>query len=557
MKLKGFGNRTYNIFFHLHTVSGIVLAVALFVIFFAGAFTLFKSEFYLWENPAARTVKLQETDLAEVVTRLQQSLTDFDLDDDTYITFARPENPVIGIYGHIKPEGAEEEVHYAGKMNPVTYAVSDKAESTVGETLYKLHYFAQIPFAGMWIAGFVSLFFIFATVTGVLVHWKNMLTKFWAFSFQGTWKQIWTNSHTVFGLLGLPYQFMYAVTGAFYLLLLLVLLPAVMVFYEGKPEKVYAMAYPMYGVEYNEQAPVFDHTANLASAYRKVSQQYGTDFDILAVQTHHVHKEDGVANFRLVSKDKSIFASNGYIGYRLKDGTELYNALPGKNKKWTYAIVEAVMQLHFASFGGLVVKGLYFVMALFSCFVFVSGILIWKEARDNNRYTASQKDFHRKVTKVFLAICFTLFPATALLFSTELLMPGGENHIFRVNTVFFVSWLLMALLAMVLPGSEKTITRFSLLTGGFFSLLVPLVNGLSTGHWFWKTPLTQVWATDVFWLVSGVLSFSVLQFMRPVPPREARVFSMDRTAMQITKKPRKRAKAVSGSAFGDSAGGSR
>lgn len=513
MKLKGFGNRAYNIFFHLHTVSGIVLAVALFVIFFAGAFTLFKSEFYLWENPSARKIKTEEPDLKKVVTRLQETLAGFDLNDDTYITFASPQNPVIGIYGHIKPEGKEGEIHYTGKMDPVNYAVSDKAESTVGETLYKLHYFAQIPFAGMWIAGLVSLVFIFATVTGVLVHWKNMLTKFWAFSFRGTWKQIWTNSHTVFGLLGLPYQFMYAVTGAFYLLLLLVLLPAVLVFYEGKPEKVYAMAYPMYGVEYNEQAPFFDHTENLASLYREVRMKYGSAYEIPAVQTHHVHKEDGVANFRLVSKDKRIFASNGYIGYRLKDGQEVYNALPGENKKWTYAIVEAIMHLHFASFGGLLVKAVYFVMALFSCFVFVSGILLWKEARDNNRYSAAQKRFHRRVTHVFLAICFTLFPATALLFSAELLVPS-EDHVFRVNTAFFLVWLLLALIAM-LRSSERSITRFSLRWGALFSVLVPLVNGVTTGGWPWKTPITQVWATDLFWLLTGMLSFSVLRFTRP------------------------------------------
>ncbi len=542
MKLKGFGNRAYNIFFHLHTVSGIVLAVALFVIFFAGAFTLFKSEFYLWENPSARKIKTEDADLKEMVARLQEALPDFDLDDDTYFTFASPQNPVIGIYGHIKPEGAEGEIHYAGKMNPVTYAVSDKAESTVGETLYKLHYFAQIPFAGMWIAGFVSLFFIFATVTGVLVHWKNMLSKFWAFSFQGTWKQVWTNGHTVFGLLGLPYQFMYAVTGAFYLLLLLVLLPAVMVFYEGKPEKVYAMAYPMYGVEYDEQAPAFDHTENLVSLYRKVREQYGAAYEIPAVQTHHVYKEDGVANFRLVSKDKSIFASNGYIGYRLKDGKELYNALPGKNKKWTYAIVETIMHLHFASFGGLVVKGIYFVMALFSCFVFVSGILIWKEARNNARYSTKQKRFHRRVTRIFLAICFTLFPATALLFSAELLLPA-EDHAFRVNTVFFLAWLLLALVAVLL-SSERRITRFSLGLGGLFSLLVPLVNGFATGDWLWKTPVTQVWATDVFWLVTGLLSFSVYGFTKLRDLPEAKVFALGRRPLRFIKKARKEGSTV-------------
>ncbi|WCC44944.1 hypothetical protein PJW08_01285 [Tenacibaculum finnmarkense] len=36
--------RNYNVFFNTHTVSGIVISVALYVIFFAGAFSFFKEE---------------------------------------------------------------------------------------------------------------------------------------------------------------------------------------------------------------------------------------------------------------------------------------------------------------------------------------------------------------------------------------------------------------------------------------------------------------------------------------------------------------------------------
>lgn len=514
MKLKGFGNRAYNIFFHLHTVSGIVLAVALFVIFFAGAFTLFKSEFYLWENPAARKIPSGTIEVEKIIAGIKTNLPDFDFDDDTYITFATEQNPSISVYGHLKPEGAEHEIHYSGKMNPLTYKVSDKTESTIGDTLYKLHYFAQIPFAGMWIAGFVSLFFIFATITGVLVHWKNMLTKFWSFSFKGSWKQIWTNSHTVLGLLGLPYQLMYAVTGAFYLLLILVLIPAVMIFYEGKAEKVYAMAYPMYGVEYNENAAPYDNIQNLLILNKKVVEKYGAEYDIPAIQTHHINKEDGAVNFRLVSKNPEMFSSNGYIGYRLKDGSEIYNALPGHNKKFTYSIVETIMHLHFGSFGGLFVKGVYFVMALLSCFVFVSGILIWKEARNNAKYTDKQRRFHHNVTQVFLAVCFTLFPAIAILFSAELLVPDVEDHSFWVNSVFFISWLVMALAGIFIIKREKPLTRICLLSGGVLSLVIPVVNGVTTNDWFWKTPIAQIWAIDVFWLLSGILSLSVYFSMK-------------------------------------------
>ncbi|MCD8540243.1 MAG: PepSY domain-containing protein, partial [Leadbetterella sp.] len=396
-----------------------------------------------------------------------------------------------------------------GKMDPETLNMLDQPQSTIGDTLYKLHFFDQIPYAGRWIAGFVSLFFIFATLTGVLVHWKNIFTKFWAYGFKGTWKQIWTNAHTVFGMLGLPYQFMYAVTGAFYLLLFLVLMPTVILLYGGSPENVFKLAYPMYNLEYREDAKAADYTANIGMIQRKWEAAYSKEYTLAGIQANHLLREDAGVTYRMISKDPGVFFSNAYVGYRLKEGEEVFNSLPG-NKKFTYKVIESLMHLHFASFGGLFVKAVYFVMALFSCFVFVSGVLIWKEARNNSRYEERQRRFHARVTRIFLAICFTLFPATAILFSAELLLPATD-HVFRVNTVFFLSWLLLALGVMGLP-SERAITRFSLWLGGLFSLLVPLVNGWVTGDWLWKTPLTQVWATDAFWLFTGLLSFSVYRF---------------------------------------------
>ncbi len=512
MKLKGFANRPYNIFFHLHTVSGIVLAVGLFVIFFAGAFTLFKSEFYLWESPQARTSEIRDFHVSRVLDALKSGNVAFDLNDETFLSLPTAEHPLVQIFAHIKPEKeGGSEIHYSGKMDPVSYQMLDKPGSTVGETLYKLHFFDQIPYAGRWIAGFVSLFFIFATITGVLVHWKNILTKFWAYGFKGTWKQIWTNAHTVFGMLGLPYQFMYAVTGSFYLLLFLVLMPTVILLYGGSPEKVFKLAYPMYNMEYSEDAKAADYTGGIAAIQRKWEAAYGKDYTLTGIQTNHLLREDAGVTYRMTSKDPKIFFSSAYVGYRLKEGKEVFSSLP-QDKRFTYKVIESIMHLHFASFGGLLVKAVYFVMALFSCFVFVSGILIWKEARDNNRYTAAQKRFHWQVTRVFLAICFTLFPAVAVLFSAELLVPATD-HVFRVNTIFFVSWLLLSLAAMRF-SSERAITRFSLWLGGLFSLLVPLVNGFVTGDWFWKTSVTQVWATDLFWLATGLLSFSVCHFMR-------------------------------------------
>lgn len=531
MKLKGWGNRAYNIFFHLHTVSGITISAALFVIFLAGAFTLFKTEFYLWENREARKTQTPRFEPEKVFQKILETEKDFDLDDDTFVSIPTPESPIIYVYGHLKPEGATSEVHYSGKMNPHTLELNEQAPTTIGETLYRLHFLDQIPMVGRYIAGFISLFFVFATITGLLVHWKNMVSKFWAFSLKAVGKQLWTNAHTVFGLLGLPFQLMYAVTGAFYLLLILVLLPAIMLFYNGKPEKVYALAYPAYGVEYKEDSPFQQQLDKLTELHHRVVQEYGDQYKILGIQTHHLLREDAAVNYRFESKNPRTFSSHGYVGYRLSDGKRIYSSMPDIDKKFTHKIVEAVGHLHFATFGGSLLKSLYFLLSLFTCFIIVSGILIWKEARNNKQYTPDQKKFHHRITIIFLAISLSLYPSVAGLFSLELLIPNSPEHSSVVNSAFFALWLILTAVGIYL-NEEAKLTRSYLLFGGLLGIAVPLVNGITTSDWIWKTDITQVWVTDACWLLAGLLSLALWAWLNRKVNRDKEPVLQKRKVME-------------------------
>ena len=74
------GKRVYNILFNLHTVSGIVISVALYVIFFAGSFSFFRDEIVAWE----RNEQAQNADnLPNEIDRILKHL------DSTYILDGR------------------------------------------------------------------------------------------------------------------------------------------------------------------------------------------------------------------------------------------------------------------------------------------------------------------------------------------------------------------------------------------------------------------------------------------------------------------------------------
>lgn len=507
MKLKGLSPRPYNILFHTHTVSGIVISVALYIIFFAGAFTLFRGEFYQWENPKARTQAVADVNLEAALKAIAKNEPNVDWNEDLRLMMPSQENPFIKVFGHLKKEKGKEEEHFHLNIHPANLATEVGGATTIGETLYRLHFLDQIPMVGQYLAGFVSLFFLFATLTGLLIHWRNIGSKFWGFSVKNSWKQLWANAHTVFGLLGLPFQLMYAATGAFYLLLFLILLPSVMVFYKGDTRPVFALVQPALGVKYDEKAMAKNNEEAVFLTYQKAKKMY-PDFLVWYLNFNHLQKADAVLHVNFKSKDVSKFDIYGGVGFRLSTGEKLYEMIPGKNKTYVQQVLNGMGQLHFATFGGILVKALYFLMALFTCFVIISGVLLWKETRKNKNYTVSQQHFHQRVTTLYLACCLALFPAIPVLFMAELGVSTGKDHVFWVNTTFFSTWFFLFLLGVRIK-SERRMTQIFLFLGGVLSIGVPLTNGIMTGDWLWHS-WTQhnyfVFGTDLFWLLIGFLS---------------------------------------------------
>lgn len=77
--------------------------------------------------------------------------------------------------------------------------------------------FAQVPYPyGYYLSGFVAFFFLFAILTGIIVHWKKIVSNFYLFRPMAKLKTLWTDAHTALGVIGFPFQFVYAVTGAFF-----------------------------------------------------------------------------------------------------------------------------------------------------------------------------------------------------------------------------------------------------------------------------------------------------------------------------------------------------
>lgn len=508
-------NRNYNVFFNTHTVSGIVISVALYIIFFAGAFSLFKEDIAVWqEGKTISNTERKDINFDRIFKNLDEKheLTGRDLQ----INFG--ESDKIYVFLYASKDSLASEKAKTTEYFSVDIHSSDTKEYTeyynLGEFLYRLHFFAQLPYIGIYLAGFVSLFFLFAIVTGVIVHWKKIISNFYTFNPKIALKRVWADAHTALGIIGLPFQFMFAVTGAYFCLSLLVLIPA-NILYGGDQNKLMEDVRPERKVyewikKSDKETPSFNAFAQKAAnkwenfhLTRSFVRNYG------GTNMKYVINGELKDNTRFIGTGRIIFdAHSGIIEAEKKPNDDVYSE----------NIQRVIGRLHFADFGGVPIKIIYFILALITCFVIVTGVLVYVEARNKKSYTLKQRLYTTKVGHIYMAICLSMLPITALSF----LFVKITNSYFTdkqtaIYSFYFISWLL-AILFFRFKRDNYYTNKVSLLFGAVFGFLIPITNGIVSGNWIWKTynqGQLNILLIDMLWIVIATLSLLCYLKIKP------------------------------------------
>ncbi|WP_291864816.1 PepSY-associated TM helix domain-containing protein [Maribacter sp.] len=499
--------RNYNVFFNTHTVSGIIISFALYVIFFAGAFALFKDEIAIWEEGKhTSNIERLDIDYDKILKKLDNQY-DF-TGRDLQINFEEKSDHIYIFAGASKDslaseKGKETNYFYVDIKDATTKTYSQ--QYSLGEFLYRLHFFAQIPNIGIYLAGFVAFFFLFAIVTGVIIHWKKIIPNFYAFNPKVALKRVWTDAHTALGIIGLPFQFIFAVTGAYFCLSILVLIPA-NALYNNNQEKLLEDLRPArknyeWSETTNKDIPSFN-------AFAKKTTTYWNNPHL----TRGFIKNYKGSNMKYILvgelTDKEKFIGIGRLVYNLKTDTITEEKKPNK-LSYTEDSQRLLGRLHFADFGGVPVKLIYFILSFITCFVILTGVLIWIEARNKKSMTLKQRLYTAKVGHIYLSICLSMLPVTALAFLFVKISNGYfEDKQTAIYYFFFITWLI-AILFFRFKRNNYFTNKYSLLLGSIFGFLVPISSGIVTGNWLWITYSQNQFSIlfiDVLWIVIATIA---------------------------------------------------
>ena len=536
--------RDYNVFLHTHTVSGIVISIGLFVCFFAGAFALFREEIDYWQY----NKKLPESyntslDYEKVIRAIEDD--GYSLDHRSFNVRLFHKAPKEYLFVNVqaidtsnailKEQVSVDSLNAVSKkkvgefysliVNPDTYEVREwkrfQEERLLGEFIYRLHFFDQIPVVGIWIAGFVALFFLFAILTGLVVHWKKVKSNFFTFRPKASLKVLWTDGHTALGVIGLPFQFMYAVTGCIYGMSLLLLIPTVTLLYNGDQEELFSDLLPGQK-QYDVQEGTTHSRVNINDLSKTFfsQQKFEGEIENASLQIQNYGNKNAVANFQVNIDDDNRFFASASTTFHLATGKQI-SVKNLDDMHYAERVFSASGKLHFASFGGYFVRVIYFILAILTCYVIISGVMIWLNARQSKKYEHKKK-FIRNVGTIYLGICMGLFPAIALAFILLKILAVNDMPLGGGYALFGLFWLAYTVYAAILKDYKK-VTRRALGLGVVFGFFIPVVNGIFGEMWIWDAIASRTDAVilvDMSWIGISIITGLYLWNSRATKKKE-------------------------------------
>lgn len=534
-------NRKYNIYFHTHTISGIIISVLLYVIFFAGSFSFFKDDISAWQKNNSYQVSKENIhkDYNALIDSLSKHHSlkgrdfDFNLQKNginAYVTISESHDSTIK--KQVKPKSEEVKKEKKGRRKKgdtisFTYDFSKKAEQDyvknydMGEFLYRLHFLAQLntipirlgaPF-GYLLAGIVSFIFLFALITGLLLHWDKLVSNFFVFRPWSKWKTIWTDLHTALGVIGFPFQFVFAVTGIVLIVNFVLITPYSNFLYNGKSDKLYK------ALEYSDSSTFAYTYKNMQSSFNlnQFVDDVAEKWEPAQLKTVSIRNyQDSNMHIIITSKvpGNIRFSGAGKIIYRVHDDKILLEKSALTNSSYVDKVRNFIFHLHFGDFGGKPLRVMFFLLGITGCIVINSGVMIWLVARDKNSVPNYKRKFNFWTANVFLSASLSMLPVTAFTMSAILFIPNpGQAEIYNW---YFYSWLILGIYFIV-RKNLSLINKQSFLLSSITCLLVPILNGIVRNNWIWSTFSKQqfdILFVDLLFLILGVVCWIIYRKLR-------------------------------------------
>ncbi|MEO0558734.1 MAG: PepSY-associated TM helix domain-containing protein [Bacteroidota bacterium] len=487
-----------------HSVMGVTLGLVFFVVFFSGAFALFRGEIEAWSDPALRGQPVFSTDAL-----VQRAFAERPPEPGTDVTVFPVTSERTSVFLRYSPSDETTEDGETTTAIRVLSATTGEevvpgGRSRVALTLFQLHFLFQLHYVlpgtnliGIAIVGVFSVFLLFLLVSGLLIHLKKLPKDWHTFRPRERIRTALADAHTVLGLVGLPFTLAFALTGGI-LCVMIILGPYIVSDLFDDDADAYARAlYPI-------DVPEADSTGNTVPMLlpdELAAALPASWRDAPLTQVVYSRWGDAGATAVLYGRTEETLTEMGKAVVRPATGEVLTESSPESPSALaaTYSTTE---RIHYVQYGGWVAVALSFLLSLAASAMMLTGSVLWVLIRRPKDPRATPW-LHRVMARLTVGLGVGLVAATPALFLLAQVIPAdaADRKVWE-EAGFFIAWGLLVLAAFA-SSSAVSASRWQLRLAAGLSALVPIANGLATGGWVWVAATSGWWAT--FWIDIGFL----------------------------------------------------
>ncbi len=366
---------TLRIYKTVHTWTGIVAGLALFIAFYAGALTMFKGPLDRWATPptvAAAPSPGADELIAQTLAARPDARADFTLHRARH-----------GAPERIAWKARGEERGWSASFAPDgTLRIAPEAPAGLGHFIDVVHRTVALPVdleTGTLVMAIVSALYALAIVSGVVVLWPTLVKDFFALRVGRNLKRMWLDAHNVIGIVSLPFHLVMALSAVVFGMHDLIYdAQKAVVYGEPRFERIWKASGPFSAIRPDPAPAALLPLPALEARVRAQAEGF--------VPHTLRFRGAGTAGAAVwIAGDMPCCmtrqAQGSFVLASAVDGRLLHTEyLAGQQSGWM-ASVSAFFALHFGAYGGGTVRWGYFFLGLAGAFLFCSGNLLWVESR--------------------------------------------------------------------------------------------------------------------------------------------------------------------------------
>lgn len=471
----------------VHTWTGILSGMALFIAFYAGALTVFKEPLTQWASPP-RVQQL--VPLADAPALIAQTLAANPAAAKEFSVHLRETRHVPArMTWQVRDPHADDHDeagtrHYQAWLDTQGAVQIDEAHpSSLGTLIDILHRVVGLPFdndPSRWVMGVVSALYALALVSGVIVLLPSLVKDFFALRVGKNLKRMWLDAHNVVGIVSLPFHIIMALTAVIFAFHDEIYVAQDKLIHDGKWSTAFARP---------KQAPV--NTAPRDPAGMRTPQQLisivqarSPGFEPYLIQYQQVTGARAVA--RIWGKDDSAVLPRARGGFAAVDpySGRIVNTdyLPG-DQNTPNLFISSFFALHMAAFGGVAVQWMYFLLGLAGAWLFYSGNLLWIETRRRKAPKGSdgmpiQRRDTRLMASATIGVCLGCVCGLSLTIVGAKWLPGRVADVGGGHYLLYYGTFFAALGWSFLRGAARASVHL-LWSAAILTLAIPLTTLLA------------------------------------------------------------------------------